>query len=166
MAKFAIGDWVKITPTPDTKSDVWTSTHNKYCDKIGKIIDINDKYNDMLILRVSVTFKYKLHSISGEYSAWFEDKHLVKTSKWESDRETYLSEKFEEYKKFEKNIKKKRDDMLREIFTDQEEEKRKKLREAKKALNEIREIEEKKDMENLIYGDGWYMTEIEADDDF
>lgn len=166
MAKFAIGDWVKITPTPDTQSDVWTSTHNKYCDKIGKIIDINDKYNDMLILRVSVTFKYKLHSISGEYSAWFEDKHLVKTSKWENDRETYLSEKFEEYKKFEKNIKKKRDDLLREVFTDPEEEKRKKLREAKKALKEIKEIEEKKDMENLIYGDGWYMTEIEADDDF
>jgi len=166
MAKFVIGDWVKITPTPDTKSDVWTSTHNKYCDKIGKIIDINDKYNDMLILRVSVIFKYKLHSISGEHSAWFEDKHLVKTSKWENDRKTYLSEKFEEYKKFEKNIKKKRDDMLKEIFIDQEEEKKKKLREAKKALDEIRELEEKKDMENLIYGDGWYMTDIETDDDF
>lgn len=165
MAKFAIGDWVKIIPTPDTKSDVWTSTHNKYCDKIGKIIDINDNYNDMLILRVSVVFKYKLHSISGEYSAWFEDKHLVKTSKWENDREIYLSEKFEEYKKFEINIKKKRDSILKDIFIDPEIEKQKKLKEAKKALDEIRHFEEKRDMDNLIYGDGWYMTEIEADDD-
>ena len=142
MAKFAIGDWVKITPTPDTQSDVWTSSHNKYCDKIGKIIDYNE-YGDMLVLRVSVKFKYKIHSLSGEHSAWFEDKHLVKTSKWENDREVYLSEQFEEYKKFEVNIKKKRDKILKDFFIDPEIEKKRKLKEAKKALDEIRHFEEK-----------------------
>lgn len=163
MAKFAIGDWVKITPTPDTQSDVWTSSHNKYCDKIGKIIDLNDNYNDMLILRVAVKFKYRLHSLSGEHSAWFEDKHLVKTSKWENDREIYLSDKFEEYKKFEASVKKKRDDMLKQIFTDPEKEERRKLREAKEAIEEIKKLEEQKDMEGWVYGDGWFVKDF---DDF
>lgn len=167
MAKFEKGDWVRVVPTPDTMSDVWTHSHNKYCDKIGKIIDVNDMYDDMLLLRVSVSFNYKISSLSGEHSAWFEDKHLVKSSKWEDDRVKYLNEKFEEYKKFEISIKNKRDKILKDIFTDpakEEREKEKKLKEAQKALNEIREIEEKKDMEGWIHGDGWYFKEPDYDD--
>ncbi len=166
MANLKINDWVKITPTPDTSSDVWTSTHNKYCDKIGKIIDINDMYDDMLLVRVSVNFKYKQSYLAGDHSAWFEDKHVIKSSKWEAERIVYMNEKLEEYKSFEESVKKKRDKMLKEIFTDQEAEKRKKekkLKEAKKAIDEIKEIEEKKDMEGWIYGDGWYVKDY---DDF
>lgn len=161
MAKFAKGDWVKITPTPDTRSDVWTHAHNKYCDKIGKIIDISDGKDDTLLLRVAVKFNYKMSSISGEFSAWFEDKHLVKSSKWEDDRVAYLSEKFEEYRKFEISIKKKRDEMLKEIFTDPSIEKKKKLKEAKEAIDAIKEIEEKRDMDGWIYGDGWFVKDFD-----
>lgn len=166
MANLKLNDWVKITPTPDTKSDVWTSSHNKFCDKIGKIIDINDMYDDMLLVRVSVRFEYKQNYLTGEHSAWFEDKHLIKSSKWESERIVYLNEKFEEYKNFETSIKKKRDKMLKEIFSDPEKEKKereraKKLKEAQKALDEIRDIEEKKDMEGWIYGDGWYVKDYD-----
>ena len=168
MAKLTKGDWVKITPTPDTMSDVWTSSHNKYCDKIGKIIDVNDLHDDVLLVRVSVHFEYKQSYLTGEHSAWFEDKHLIKSSKWESDRVVYLNKKFEEYKQFENSIKRKRDKILKDIFTDPEKEKRKKekeqkLKEAKKAIDEIKEIEEKKDMEGWIYGDGWYVKDY---DDF
>mgnify|MGYP003334615430 FL=1 len=109
MANLKINDWVKITPTPDTSSDVWTSTHNKYCDKIGKIIDINDMYDDMLLVRVSVNFKYKQSYLAGDHSAWFEDKHVIKSSKWEAERIVYMNEKLEEYKSFEESVKKKRD---------------------------------------------------------
>jgi hypothetical protein len=164
MAKFARNDWVKVVPTPDTNSDVWTSSHNKFCDKIGKIIDINDEYDDMLLVRVSVHFEYKQSYLTGEHSAWFEDKHLVKSSKWESDRISYLSDKFEEYRKFEASIKKKRDKILKDIFTDHEAKKREEeraLREAKKAIDEIKEIEEKNDMEGWIYGDGWYVKDFD-----
>lgn len=166
MAKFAKNDWVKILPSPDTRSDVWTSSHNKFCDKIGKIIDINDSYDDMILLRVAVNFEYKMTSLSGEHSAWFEDKHLIKSSKWEADRIVYLNDKFEEYKRFESSIKKKRDEMLKNIFTDEEAEKRKKekaLKESQKAIDAIKEIEEKKDMEGWIYGDGWFVKDF---DDF
>lgn len=166
MAKLKLNDWVKIVPTPDTRSDVWTSSHNKFCDKIGKIIDINDTYDDMLLIRVSVRFEYKQSYLTGEHSAWFEDKHLIKSSKWESERITYLNEKFEEYKKFEKSIKKKRDKILKDIFTDQEiknREEERALKKAQKALDEIRQTEEKKDMEGWIYGDGWYVKDY---DDF
>ena len=164
MAILKKDDWVKITPTPDTGSDVWTSSHNKFCDKIGKIIEINDVYDDMLLVRVSVHFQYKQSYLTGEHSAWFEDKHVIKSSKWESDRIEYLSEKFEEYKRFEINTKLKRDKILKEIFTDQEEEKRRrerKLKEAKKAIDEIKEIEEKRDMDGWIYGDGWFVKDFD-----
>ena len=164
MAKFVKGDWVKITPTPDTGSDVWTSTHNKYCGRIGKIIEINDTYQDISLVRVSVHFSYKLASISGEHSAWFEDKHLIKSSKWEDDRINYLNEKFEEYKKFEISVKNKRDKILKDIFTDHEAKKREEeraLREARKAIDEIKQIEEKNDMEGWIYGDGWFVKDFD-----
>lgn len=167
MAKFEKGDWVQIIPTPDTKSDVWTSDHNKFCDKIGQIIDINDMYDDMLLLRVSVEFDYKSTSLSGLYSAWFEDKHLIKSSKWESDRVFYLNKKFEEYKRFETSYKNKRDKILRDIFTDpyeKEREKQKALKEARKAIDQIKKVEEQKDMEGWICGDGWFVKDF--DDDF
>lgn len=164
MAKLKKGDWVKIAPTPDTNSDVWTSSHNKFCDKFGKIVDINDQYSDMLLIRVSVNFEYKQSYLSGEHSAWFEDKHVIKSSKWESDRVVYLNDKFEEYKRFEASVKRKRDEMLKEVFTDKEKEKllrEKKLKEAKKAIDEIKEIEEKRDMDGCIYGDGWFVKDFD-----
>jgi hypothetical protein len=164
MAKFQIGDWVKIIPTPDTKSDVWTNAHNKFCDKIGEVIDINDTFDDILVMRVSVHFDYKSSAYKGEHSVWFEDKHLVMSSKWESDRIFYLNDKFEEYRKFEKSYKTKRDKILKEAFTDPYEKERKKtiaLKEAKKAIDEIKQIEEQNDMENWIMGDGWYVIDPE-----
>lgn len=166
MAKLNLNDWVKILPSPDTRSDVWTSAHNKFCDKIGKIIDINDQYDNMLLVRVSVKFEYKQSYLTGEHSAWFEDKHLIKSSKWEADRIVHQNQKLEEYQRFEASVKRKRDKILKDIFTDQEEEKRKKeraLRESKKAIEEIKQIEEQKDMEGWIYGDGWYVKDY---DDF
>lgn len=166
MANLNLNDWVKVIPSPDTSSDVWTSAHNKFCDKIGKIIDINDMYDDMLLVRVAVKFDYKQNYLTGEHSAWFEDKHVVKSSKWESERIVYLNEKFEEYKRFEASVKRKRDNILRDLFVDKDREeklKQKKLKESKKAIDEIKEIEEKKDMEGWIYGDGWYVKDY---DDF
>ena len=164
MAKFQKGDWVSITPTPDTGSDVWTSAHNKYCGKIGKVIDVNDYYEDKLLLRVSVYFDYKLTSLSGEHSAWFEDNHLIKSAEWEANRVTHLNKKFEEYKRFEANIKAKRDKILKDIFTDPVAEERKKKREEaqrRKELNEIQE-EEAKSMEGWVAGDGWFVTDYES----
>lgn len=157
MAKFEKNDWVKIIPTPDTKSDVWTSSHNKFCDRIGQIIEINDQYDDMLLFRVSVHFDYKQTSIYGAHSAWFEDKHVIKSSKWEDDRIHYLNSKFEEYKKFEIASKKKRDEILKQIFSDPY----KDNEESRRALNEIRDLEEIRDMENWVYGDGWFMKDFD-----
>lgn len=146
MAKFKKGDWVKIIPTPDTDSDVWTSSHNKYCDKIGKVLEINDNYDDMLLLRIGVYFNYRSSTYSGEKSEWFEDKHLILSSQWEADRIEYLSDKFEEYKRFEHNIKRKRDEIFKQIFTEPEPEK-----------------EEPDYKQGWIFGDDWYMRDVEFD---
>lgn len=163
MAKFAKDDWVKIIPSPDTRSDVWTANHNKFCDKIGQIIDINDLDDSMILFRVSVHFDYKQTSLYGAHSAWFEDKHVVKSSKWENDRVVFLNKEYEAYVRTEANLKKKRDEMLREIFSDpyQQELKKKKLKEAKDAINAIKEIEEKRDMDGWIYGDGWFVKDFD-----
>ena len=164
MAKLKVNDWVHIVPSPDTKSDVWTSSHNKFCDKIGKIIDISDEYDDMLLVRVSVHFEYKQSYLTGEHSVWFEDRHLVKSSKWEADRIVHQNEKLDEYQKFEATVKRKRDKILKDIFTDHEAKKREEeraLKKAQKALDEIRQVEEKKDMEGWIYGDGWFVKDFD-----
>lgn len=160
MAKFKIGDWVKITPTPDTKSDVWTSEHNKFCDKIGLVEEVNEEYDDIILMRVTVDFKYKLDRISGERSAWFEDKHLIKSSQWESDRIKYLNKKFEEYQQFEQTVKRKRDKILKDIFSDPYEQER----EMRKAMEEIIKQEEN-NAQNWTLGDGWYMTDYLDDSD-
>jgi len=160
MAKFEIGDWVKITPVPDTKSDVWTSEHNKFCDKIGKIQDINEEYDDIILMRVTVDFRYKQDRISGEKTVWFEDKHLIKSSQWESDRIKFLNKKFEEYQQFEQTVKRKRDEILKQVFSDPYEE----YREARKAMDEIMQQEER-NMQGWLFGDDWYMTDYLDDSD-
>lgn len=154
MAKFEIDDWVKIIPDPDLKSDFWTDSHNKFCSKIGQITDINREYDDIILLRVVVEFNRQ------KRTAWFEDKHVIKTSKWESDRIIYLNEKWEEYKKFEKTVKRKRDEILKQVFSDPYEE----YREARKAMDEIMQQEER-NMQGWLFGDDWYMTDCMDDSD-
>lgn len=149
MAKFELGDWVKVIPTPDTRSDVWTSNHNKFCDRIGQITDINDLQEDLLLFRVTVHFDYKQTSLYGSHSAWFEDKHVVKSSKWEHNRVIALNKEYDEYMRTENNIKKRRDDMLREVFSDPYVD--------KDEPSSSSDDEYDDDMEKWVYGDGWYM---------
>lgn len=163
MAKFQKDDWVKILPTPDTKSDVWTAAHNKFCDKIGQIIDINDFDENMILFRVSVHFAYKQEALYGQHSAWFEDKHVIKSSKWENDRVVSLNKEYEAYVRTEANMKKRRDDLLKKVFTDPYEEKLKKekLEKAKKAIEEMKRIEEEKELDGWIAGDDWFVKDFD-----
>lgn len=150
MAKFNIDDWVRIIPTPDTRSDVWTADHNKFCDKIGKIVDINDEYDDMLLIRVAVHFDYRQTSLYGEKHAWFEDKHLVKSSKWDYDIIVHRNDELDKFNILEKRLKDKRDKILKDIFTREEPEK-------KKVSSPKDDDEYYK--QQWIFGEDWYMKE-------
>jgi Txe/YoeB family toxin of Txe-Axe toxin-antitoxin module len=149
MSKFAVNDWVKIIPSPDTKSDVWTASHNKFCDKIGQIIDINTDDPEMIIFRVSVFFNYKKLSLHGEHSAWFQENHVIKSSKWEADRIITLNEEYEKYMRTESNLKRRRDEILKNIFTEPERVKQAAV--------------ENKHLDGWVFGDDWYMKDMEHD---
>ena len=148
MAKFDKDDWVQVVPTPDTRSDVWTANHNKFCGKIGQIIDTNEDDPAMPLLRVSVHFNYKQSSLYGLHSAWFEDKHVIKSSKWEADRVTSLNEEYEQYMRTESNIKKRRDELLKNIFCEPEKQQEEEYDPAK---------------DGWIFGNDWYMKDVEYD---
>ena len=152
MAKFQKDDWVQILPSPDTRSDVWTAAHNKFCGKIGQIIDLNDDDTDMPLVRVSVHFDYKQASLYGYHSAWFEDKHVIKSSKWEADRVVALNKDYEEYMKTESNLKKRRDEILKSIFSEPE-----------KPAKKEKTIYEDHTMDGWVFGDDWYMKDVEYD---
>lgn len=149
MAKFERGDWVQIVPTPDTGSDVWTAAHNKFCGKIGQIIDLNDEDPNMQLFRVSVHFNYKQAALYGSHSVWFEDKHVVKSSKWEADRTTTLNKQYEEYMVTESNIKRRRDELLKNIFCEPEKENPKE--------------ESDPTLSGWVFGDDWRMKDVEYD---
>lgn len=153
MAKFQKGDWVQIVPSPDTRSEVWTSDHNKFCGKVGEVIDTNDFDKDMPLLRVSVFFNYKKPSIYGYHSAWFEDKHVILSSKWEADRAIYLNEEYERYMRTESNMKKRRDELLKNIFTEPEPEKEADLEEKPYDPSD----------DGWIFGGDWYMKGVDFD---
>jgi hypothetical protein len=157
MTKFAKSDWVQIVPSPDTRSDVWTSDHNKFCGKVGEIIDTNEFDKDMPLFRVSVYFNYKKPSIYGYHSAWFEDKHVILSSKWEADRATYLNEEYERYMRTESNMKKRRDELLKKVFTVPEEPKKEKVDLSKK------EYEYDPSEDGWVFGGDWYMKDPDSD---
>lgn len=149
MTKFQKDDWVQVVPSPDTRSDVWTAAHNKFCGKIGQIIDLNDDDPGMLLIRVAVHFNYKQASLYGLHSAWFEDKHVVKSSKWEADRIVALNKEYEEYTRTESNMKKRRDEILKSIFCEPE--------------KEVSKNDYDPTLSGWVFGDDWYMKDVEYD---
>jgi hypothetical protein len=150
VAKFEKGDWVQIIPSPDTRSDLWTVEHNKFCGKVGQIIDTNEEDGYVSLYRVSVHFNYKQASLYGSYSVWFEDKHVIKSSKWEADRASALNKEYEEYMRTESNIKKRRDDLLRNIFCEPEEKK-------------DEEMDYDPSEDGWVFGNDWYMKGVDFD---
>lgn len=150
MAKFQKDDWVQICPTPDTRSDVWTAAHNKFCGKIGQIIETNEFDENMPLFRVSVHFNYKQTALYGSHSAWFEDKHVIKSSKWEADRIYSLNQEYEQYMRTESNMKKRRDEILKNIFCEPEPPKEKKINLSK---------EDDPTMNGWVFGGDFYMKE-------
>lgn len=120
MATFKKGDWVEITPKPDTKSKLWDEyVHNRFCGEIGFIHELAEE-DDQIIVNVCVWFEDGVFSKKGYRYAWFENKHLILSSEWEANRKTSLREEFQEYLKIEEKIKKRRDEILSEIFTPEE----------------------------------------------
>lgn len=151
VAKFKNGDYVKIIPHPDIRSPLWDSNINDYfCGKIGKVGYIKEEEDGTVLMRVYVDFRDSNNpwKSPGENCAWFEDKHLIMASEYEYRSKAYLNTEYERYMVTEANMKKKRDDILRDIFTQpavQQDE-------YKKTVKIVDD-----DNDDWFAGDGWFM---------
>lgn len=151
MAKFKIGDYVSIIPQPDIRSPVWDSNINDFfCGKIGKIGYIKEDDDDTILLRVYVDFSDSNNPWKkpGENCAWFEDKHLIPSSEYFYRSKATLNAEYERYMVTEANMKKKRDDILRSIFSEPE-------REQPEYKKTVKIVDDEND--EWFAGDGWFM---------
>lgn len=121
MATFKLGDWVQVTPDPDLRSDIWDrKLHSHFCGKIGQINDISEGDQEFdTAINVMVYFDdHRSFGQPGSYSAWFETKHLIKSSKYEYKIAYELKKDFEEYMRIERKTKYLRDKLLKQVFSD------------------------------------------------
>jgi hypothetical protein len=126
MATFKIGDWVQITSIPDKKWSRWsnnTKYYNNFVDKIGTIKEIDEDLDisGQTLYRVVVDFPHEIEDgysilVPGRYMEWFKADHLLKSSKYESERKLFLSNASKELQEWEKFKRKTTDDMLRHVF--------------------------------------------------
>lgn len=118
MATFKIGDWVEITPTSDSRSELWDiNVHTHFCGKIGQIEDITKE--DSPIYNIKVYFdNHRPFGQPGNYTAWFENHHLIKSSEYNHRIKYELKKEFEEYMRIECKMKNLRDKYLKQIFSD------------------------------------------------
>lgn len=121
MAKFKVGDYVNITPQPDIRSTVWDSSINNYfCGKIGRIGYLKQDDDGTVLARVYVDFRDSNNpwKRSGENCAWFEGKHLIPATEYDYRSSLYLNAEYERYMVTEAKMKKRRDEIMRSIFSE------------------------------------------------
>ena len=123
---FNIGDWVKITPTPDLKWDTWNNsreTYDKFAGRIGTIIQTAndpDRKGESLIC-IEVEFPNGLAKLSpGTYYEWFRPEHLIRSSKYEADLYIHRNQVANDLQEWENFKKKSTNDILKSIFAPEE----------------------------------------------
>jgi hypothetical protein len=120
---FNIGDWVQITPTPDLKWDTWNNsrdTYDQYAGRIGSIIQVADDpdRDGEVLICIEVDFPNGLAKLSpGTYYEWFRPEHLIRSSKYEADLYTHRQQAASDLQKWENFKKKTTNDMLKRIFS-------------------------------------------------
>lgn len=128
--KFAVNDWVQITPTPDTKWHIWFNEqeiYDNFCGRIGQIISIYDSNKNETYYDVMVHFPkgFGVHP-TGNYFQMFKGDHLIKSSAYDAKVQYNLEKAGDEIQKLEKCIKNKRDEIFRYICSPKVEEEEKK----------------------------------------
>lgn len=123
---FKIGDWVQITPTPDTRWNVWRNNKEVYDEFAGKIgtiegEDEDDERQGESLFKVRVHFEYGIASMGpGSYYEWFRPEHLIRSSKYDADIQKHRAETARQLQEWEAFKKKSTDDALRKVFGKEE----------------------------------------------
>ena len=150
MAKFKIGDWVKITPNPDTRWSEWQpEIHDHFCDRIGYVDefaedmdypnDLNEEY-----VKVIVYFDNNLFNNGPEhYFAWFKKRHIILSSEYEAERQAHMVKAADELQEYEEFVRNQRDEIFKHIFVGEK---------RKNSSNKLNDLEED-DWTNVITQD-------------
>ena len=120
MAKFVKGNWVEVCHYPDYKWEHWTGKHTDMCKKTAEIVDVN-KGDWVDETYIEVEYRGK--------RIWFKDDHLIRVEKYEKIFKESVHEACEQLQRHEKLCKKLRDDILRRVFGEEEDEREVKKKE-------------------------------------
>jgi hypothetical protein len=126
MALFKETDWVQITPNSDKSWKRWNNNstyYDNFRNQIGQIQEIDEDPDNrsQMIYKVSVYFSQDIYDgydylVKGNYTAYFREKHLIRSSKYEADLRINRQKAGNDLQEWENFKKKTTDDMLRQVF--------------------------------------------------
>jgi hypothetical protein len=114
MAMLKVGDWVSITPTPDTGWAYWSSRHTSMSGEYAEIVDINPGQDDPNVLYLHL----RTVNTDGEteLEAWFKDSHVILAKKADVYSSNNLKRACQELQEWESKRRRLLDDSLRSVF--------------------------------------------------
>tara|TARA_R110000824_G_scaffold5467_3_gene25315 strand:+ start:1359 stop:1925 length:567 start_codon:yes stop_codon:yes gene_type:complete len=153
MAIFKEGDWVQITPTPDTRWEYWSTSHTALCGMLGQITEIELEPNSPNIVHVLVTI-YDEDNVA-IFQEWFREHHIILTTRYNKFLKDEMEKACDELQEWEKKKKKMLNDSLRRMFglEDEEEETKRKVSADKKKSSTTQCATSAEDVEEIWEGD-------------
>jgi len=139
MAKFVKGDYVQTVPKPDIGWEHWTSDNTDMCNKIVKVVDVEE---DGWANDIHIEVEYQ------GVRAWFGDKHLIKVKKYEDIYSQAIHDAVYKLNETEKVCKRVRDEILQRVFGEDPPPSKKKDKDVQLVQDELFE-----DWEDLITKD-------------
>tara|TARA_R110002020_G_scaffold273364_4_gene488483 strand:- start:104 stop:706 length:603 start_codon:yes stop_codon:yes gene_type:complete len=107
MATFELEDWVEVSEQVNKRSILWQDGNEIFCGKICKVIGVGeDPDTGMPFLQLS----YKGNR------AWFSSDSVIKSTKYDEERQEWWNQKAKELQEWEEKKKKSTDDMLKKMF--------------------------------------------------
>ena len=112
MATFKVKDWVEVSKQVNKRTVFWQDGNEIFCGKVCEITGMSeDPDSGSLFLQLS--YKGKL--------AWFNSDSVIKSTKYDEERQEWWEQKAKELQDWEEKKKKSTDDMLKKTFGIKEE---------------------------------------------
>ncbi len=107
MATFEVEDWVEVSEQVNKRSVLWQDGNEIFCGKICKVVGIGDD-PDTGMHFLQLSYKGK--------RAWFSSDSVIKSTRYDEERQEWWAQKGKELQEWEDHKKKSTDDALRRTF--------------------------------------------------
>ena len=114
MANFKVGDWVQITPQPDTRWEYWNKEHTALAGAYGEIADIEEA-PDAPGIKFILIVVYD-DSDSPAAQEWFLERHIIMATRYDKIMNEKFMKACDELQVWEKKKKEILDESLRITF--------------------------------------------------